>query len=195
MIILAAMLGTLTTIISQEQTSPPQSDEKIAACLAKRHPKEVDRALERRSIDGAAASLRGIPSSGCTALAIEDTRALEQRGLLFAAMYRQYGPQAGRSAANIIKRWTPSLPADDPRAGWYVVSDCLVDRAPDAARKLILAADRSEEENRQLTKVTAELPKCLPAKPFRISRALLKSFIAETVYEIDFAYTPGNHRF
>ena len=46
-----------------------------------------------------------------------------------------------------------------------------------------------------MAKVIEELPRCLPVKEFRITRALLKGLIAETVYEIDFAFTPRNHRF
>ena len=195
MIVLMAVLGSLAATIPQQQISLPPSRSESAACLARRHPKEVDQALEHRSIGSIAASLRSIPSSGCSPLTVDDARAVEQRGLLFAAMYRRYGPQAGRSASNIINRWTPPLPAGDLRIGWYVVTDCLVYRAPAVARKLVNAADGSEEESRQLAKVIEELPKCLPASQFRISRTLLKGFIAETVYEIDFAYTSGNHRF
>lgn len=91
------------------------------ACLVKRHRREVDQALEHRAIGDIADSLGKIPPSGCPPLTVDAAKAIEQRGLLFVDMYRQYGPQAGRAAANIITRWPPVLPPNDPRAGWYVV--------------------------------------------------------------------------
>lgn len=182
-------------LLALPSTEPVAGITQAADCVARRYPRQVDRAIEVRTVADMGAALRAIPTKGCPTLLIDDTQAIEQRGMLFAAMYRRHGPVAGRSASNIIIRWTPTLPTDDPRITWYQVSDCLVSKMPQATRQFVSAADASDEESQYLSRIMPSLPACLPANQYRIRRPILKAFLAETIYEIDFAVSAGDRRF
>ena len=163
-----------------------------ATCLVNKSARKVSVALDSGFDARFDAAVAALPAKGCGELGASVPTPTALRGALFAAMYRKFGPGAGRSASNLIRNWVPSLPASDPRLGLYTLSACIVLKAPTASRYLIRAKPESEEEKRQMDAVMPHLQACVsPTANLRISRAVLSGLIAETVYRIDFAVPSG----
>ena len=179
--------------VAQKSISSMTSIDSYAACLVEKSPNKVAEALANGFDEKFEAALAALSFGPCSAPTAYLAR--QVRGALFESMYRKHTPKAGHSASNILQTWVPKLPASDPRAGWYVVSACLVDKAPGSTRALVRAKPGTTEKIRKFSDVAAVLPKCLPAgQQFKLSRSTLTGLIAETVYQIDFATQYGDRK-
>ena len=192
----APLLLAASAVAPSVATAKPDRSaiESYAACMTQRHARNVSDVLDRAFDPAFSARLKALPKTGCD-LDLSEVSALELRGPLFAAMYRRFAPQAGRSGSNILaaKGWVPRLDVSDPRAGWYAVSNCLAMRFPDASRGLVLAKVGSDDAHRKLQKVAVDLPQCLPVgDQYKINSSMLTDLVSETVYEIDFATQYGD---
>ena len=182
-------------LVRAQVSEQDHAASRYADCLVARHHRKVADALDSGFDAVFEKALARVPTTGCINPATASVSGKALRGQLFAAMYRRFGPQAGRTASNISPSWVPQLAPSDPRAGWYSVSNCLVQREPTATRALVRAKPGSTSASAQMNKVTAKLPLCLPAgAPITVKRSMLADLIAETVYQIDFAVGPGDKK-
>jgi len=169
---------------------PAATAERVAAatyakCLLRQDSRAVRFALETGFDAPFDAAVAKLATPKCAA---GDFSAATLRGPLFAAVYRKFGPGAGRSAANIISNWVPNLPASDERLVWYQVGACVLAKSPDKTRDLVLTLPGSAEENAEISAIVPALAQCLPAgQRFSVDRGKLVGALAEIVYRVDIA--------
>jgi hypothetical protein len=171
----------------------------FALCIARRNRRDVDHFLAQPM---GAPSGRGLAprlaSSDCLYNADLRFASTLFRGSLFEAIYQiDYGRRGlpNLATAPVISYGrvdAPDLSAEErSHLALHDFADCVVRVRPDEVRTLVLSRVASREEGQALAGLNSALSGCLVVgAEVRFSRAVLRGFLAESLYRLTAAVSP-----